>query len=265
MSKQSTSIKQHLIAAFSVLAFIAMFLPLVSYDVWGFGMSFTGVTALVWVWPILAFIGPIVLIIGIYVPKLRPYRPVISYSIPVACFGIILFLVLFLCGAFSFATDMFNMILPNSTSSSIGLGGILGLLSHAFCLILALWDQKSRTGSFNPMKTEADKAQHYCPKCYAPLAPGSTFCTNCGMPLQAAPPAPPAQPAPALTCAACRATLAPGSRFCNSCGAPTAPAEPPAAETPPASPGRLFIPPDSTPGGPTPGDKNWWRDPPTLR
>lgn len=76
-----------------------------------------------------------------------------------------------------------------------------------------------------------------CRKCGNAIGAGLKFCTRCGTPVEAAPPAPsepppaPSVPAapPAPACSKCGAPLKPGLRFCTACGTHVEPAPAPKA------------------------------------
>jgi pSer/pThr/pTyr-binding forkhead associated (FHA) protein len=82
-----------------------------------------------------------------------------------------------------------------------------------------------------------------CERCGRENEAGLSFCLDCGLPLGAAAPPPPAPPP---TCGACGTRLQSGFRFCGNCGAPIG-ATPPRPGTP-----RPPAPRTSSPDGPGP-------------
>ena len=64
--------------------------------------------------------------------------------------------------------------------------------------------------------TPTQAIERLCTHCGARIGEGVRFCVECGTPVEATPPAPPATP----VCSNCRAALSPGARFCVNCGTP---------------------------------------------
>ena len=57
-----------------------------------------------------------------------------------------------------------------------------------------------------------------CPKCYAEIPPGTTFCTNCGYRLPQELSREQGQIQPGNTCPNCNSILETGAKFCTTCG-----------------------------------------------
>ena len=102
------------------------------------------------------------------------------------------------------------------------------------------------------MRASAPRPGAACPYCKAPIAPGASFCGNCGKCLSAV--APTAAPG-AAPCPSCGNPISLGTAFCGECGKPfggaapgvVAPPGPPPPGPPPPPPAAPSAPPPPTP------------------